>query len=81
MTKSPRSFHVLRQAQRTARHLVVGEMTWLVYALPPFTFDRRNSPSLVFEGGDTDPVRRVREYPAEWRSLCDADLLTLSSKA
>jgi hypothetical protein len=79
MTESPRSFQVLRHAQLTARRLVVGKVTWLVYDLPPFTFDRRTSPSLVFEGSDS--LCRVRDYPADWRSLSDEDLLTLSWKA
>ena len=39
------------------------------------TFDRRNSSSLVFE---SDTVRRVRNYPENWRDLRDDELFALS---
>jgi hypothetical protein len=67
---------LLREAQRTARRLAVDGTPWLVYELPATPFDRRNSPSLVFETENT--VRRVRDYPADWRSLSDDDLFALS---
>ena len=51
---------------------------WLVYELPPRVFDRRASPSLVFESDDT--VRRVRGFPAKWRALSDDELVALNSK-
>jgi hypothetical protein len=66
----------LRVARRTAREIFVDGMPWLVYELPPAPFDRRSSPSLVFETEST--VRRVRSYPADWRQLSDADLFALS---
>jgi hypothetical protein len=67
---------LLREAQRTARHLIVDGTPWLVYELPAMPFDRRNSPSLVFESDSA--VRRVRDYPADWRSLSNDDLFALS---
>jgi hypothetical protein len=67
---------LLRDAQRTARRLNVDGVAWLVFELAPTPFDRRNSPSLVFENDTT--VRRVRVYPANWRTLSDDDLIALS---
>jgi hypothetical protein len=51
-------------------------MPWLVYELPALPFDRRSTPSLVFESDSS--VRRVRNYPADWRTLGDDDLFALS---
>jgi hypothetical protein len=67
---------VLREAQRTARPIFVNGVPWLVYELPPPPFDRRREPSLIFECEDV--VRRVRQYPANWRELTDEDLFALS---
>jgi len=69
-------FITLRQAQRTAREVILNGVVWLVYELPPMPFDRRRSPSLVFEC-DT-AVRRVRNFPDNWRALSDGDLFALS---
>lgn len=67
---------LLREAQKTARQIEVDGCLWLVYELPAMPFDRRSSPSLVFE---TDHVvRRVRDYPSDWRSLSDDELFVLS---
>ena len=66
----------LRAARRDGREIYVDNVPWLVYELPPAPFDRRSSPSLVFESEDT--VRRVREYPADWRTLAEDELLALS---
>ncbi len=63
----------LREAQRTARHIVAEGVTWLVYELG-LPYDRRRT-SLVFESDGL--VRRVRNYPAEWRELTDTELLRL----
>ena len=65
----------LRTAQREARRLLIEGDTWLVYELP-LAFDRRSSPSLIFEHPAS--VRRVRNYPADWRTLTDAELVALS---
>ena len=67
---------VLREAQAAARAIFVQDIPWLVYELPPPAFDRRRGPSLVFESEDV--MRRVRQYPQNWRELSDEDLFTLS---
>ncbi|MDB4874875.1 MAG: hypothetical protein JWM41_1321 [Gemmatimonadetes bacterium] len=38
--------------------------------------DRRSSPTLVFESDDV--MRRVRDFPHDWRTLDDDRLLALS---
>jgi hypothetical protein len=75
MADPPNDLSQVREAQRTARKLFIDGMPWLVYELPS-TFDRRHAPSLVFESEQA--VRRVRTYPADWRSLSDAELWALS---
>jgi hypothetical protein len=67
---------VLRDAQRGAKQLSVDGVLWLVYELPATPFDRRTTPSLVFESETT--VRRVRDYPPDWRVLSDSALYELS---
>jgi len=79
MSDTPRPLETLREAQRTGRNIFVEGVPWLVYELPPMVFDRRNSPSLVFETDGT--VRRVRDYPLNWRELSDEELFALSWSA
>ena len=67
---------VVRRAQETARRLIVEDVPWLVYELPALPFDRRATSSLVFESENA--IRRVRNYPPEWRELSDTDLWELS---
>lgn len=67
---------VLREAQRIARQVTVDGVPWLVYELPAMPFDRRSSPSLVFESEHA--VRRVRDFPNDWRSISDDELFALS---
>ena len=67
---------VIYEAQASARRLVIDGVPWLVYELPALPFDRRTTASLVFENDAT--IRRVRNYPEDWRNLNDADLWTLS---
>ena len=69
----------MRKAQRTARQFIVDATRWLVYELPPHQFDRRTTPSLVFESDYV--VRRIRDYPADWRDLGDDELFALSWSA
>ncbi len=59
-----------------SRELLIDGDLWTVYERPPDDVDRRQSPSLVFESRSA--IRRVRNYPAEWRSLSDAALTRLS---
>lgn len=41
-------------------------------------YDRRRGASLIFSSESV--VRRVRDYPAEWRGLSEVALLALSWK-
>jgi hypothetical protein len=76
MPDNPALHRALREAHRHEREIVVDRVRWLVYELPPPSFDRRSTPSLVFESEGT--VRRVRNYPADWRTLTDETLFALS---
>lgn len=51
---------------------------WQVKEMPFSLYDRRRGRSLIFwsEGA----VRRVRDFPADWHELSDADLARLSWK-
>ncbi len=52
--------------------------TWVVREVEQFAYDRR-SRSLVFM---TDGVmRRVRNYPPDWRNWSDEDLLAVSKRS
>ena len=59
-----------------ARVVLIGGVPWRVHEVPASPFDRRDSPSLVFESDDT--MRRVRDFPGEWRQLSDEELSALS---
>jgi len=69
-------FEETHAAQQSGREIVVDNVRWLVYELPPTPFDRRSGRSLVFESDAA--MRRVRTYPGNWRSLSDQALLALS---
>ena len=49
---------------------------WRVYEVDSGPYDRRSGPSLIFESDGV--LRRVRDYPAEWRELSDAELMEVS---
>jgi hypothetical protein len=66
---------LLEEAIRSARQIVVEDVVWLVYELA-FPFDRRSTPSLIFE--NEHAMRRIRNYPANWCTLSDEDLFALS---
>jgi len=70
------TFEWLRAARSGARQIVIEGVPWLVFELPPGPFDRRSTPSLLFESENT--VRRVRSYPTDWRDLPEAALFELS---
>ena len=78
MTDRHRSaFEVLRLERReSARRIRIDHTEWLVYELSEREMDRRSGASLVFESENT--VRRVRDYPADWRSFTDEQLAALS---
>jgi hypothetical protein len=65
--------HALR---RTARQIVFDDVPWLVYLLPPALYDRCPIASLIFENETT--MRRVRNFPANWRALGDDELFAIS---
>jgi len=67
---------LFHEARRGARELWVNRVPWRVYELPPAPFDRRGSSSLVFESEGA--VRRVRNFPTNWRALNDNELFALS---
>ena len=50
---------------------------WRVYELSGATYDRRSS--LVFEAEHV--IRRLRNYPGDWRALSDEELMRLSWEA
>jgi hypothetical protein len=52
---------------------------WQVTERPFADYDRRRGLSLIFASDAA--VRRVREYPANWATLSDDELLALSWKA
>ena len=60
----------------TALVLIIDHEEWRVYELGPGSYDRRGPNSLIFESDGV--VRRVREFPADWRSLSPKALLALS---
>lgn len=53
-------------------------IVWTVREVRAPTYDRRRGPSLIFANDVTMVMRRVRNYPKEWRSLSDAELSALS---
>jgi hypothetical protein len=69
-----------RGAAAPVRVFVDGEGTrWQVSERPFADYDRRRGLSLIFASDSA--VRRVREYPADWFLLPDADLAALSWNA
>ncbi len=62
------------------RVFVDGEgVRWRVHEQAFSDYDRRRGVSLIFSSDNT--VRRVRNYPANWMTLSDAELALLSWKA
>ena len=67
-------------ADRTVRVFVDADGTrWQVSERPFADYDRRRGLSLIFASDAA--VRRVREYPGNWHSLTDDELIALSWKA
>lgn len=58
------------------RELMLDGELWAVYVRPAGENDRDQEASLVFESRSA--IRRVRHYPADWYSMTDAALRTLS---
>ena len=78
MTESPGYRFIILEAQATGRRILVDFVEWLVYELPPPVFDRRSTSSLIFQS--EAGIRRVRNFPADWRILTDDRLFALSWK-
>jgi hypothetical protein len=76
MVEGYKPLEALRRARENGRELIGDRVLWLVYELPPTPFDRRTGPSLVFESDSA--MRRVRTFPADWRTLSDELLYALS---
>lgn len=66
----------LGEARQLARRISMEDVAWLVFELPASLYDRRATPSLIFENETT--IRRIRDYPSSWRELSDEELLALS---
>lgn len=65
------------EASRTLRD--AEGQHWRVYEKPYDALDRRSGLSLIF--ASEGAVRRVRNYPADWATLPDDELMKLSWKA
>ena len=50
---------------------------WTVREVVP-DYDRRGRSTLIFTNEMTLTMRRVRDYPSDWRELTDAELQRLS---
>ena len=59
-----------------ARTVQTDDGQWRVYELESGPYDRRSGCSLIFESDGV--LRRVRDYPADWRALSDTDLMDVS---
>ena len=77
MTTDP-SLPSYRSARAGARVLQAEGVRWLVFEFQQ-DYDRRSSTSLIFDGDAV--VRRVREYPTNWRELSDQELIALSARS
>ena len=77
MTDDRSVWRELHDAAIAARREILHDgVAWFVYELPPDSYDRRATGSLVFESEFT--IRRVRNYPRHWRTLSDAALMSVS---
>ena len=56
--------------------IIVDHEEWRIYELNPASYDRRGTNTLVFESDGV--MRRVRNYPENWRNLSVDELLALS---
>ena len=56
--------------------ITIDHEQWRIYELAPASYDRRAGNTLVFESEGV--MRRVRNFPDDWRKLSPAALLALS---
>ena len=76
---NPRASHQA-DAPKVEREFVdVDGARWRVFELAFSDYDRRRGMSLIFASDAA--VRRVRDYPSDWQSLPDDQLLLLSWKS
>ena len=60
----------------TALVIIVDHEEWRVYELAGGSYDRRASNTLIFESEGV--MRRVRNFPENWREMSTAALVALS---
>jgi len=64
---------------RERTFLDVDGARWRVFEQPFADYDRRAGLSLIFSSDSA--VRRVRDYPVDWFTLSDVELVALSWKS
>ena len=64
-----------RHHESAVRFIRTVDAEWRVYEQVS-VYDRRQAPDLVFESDGV--IRRVRNYPPNWKELSDAALLAVS---
>lgn len=77
----------IKSSYPSAEHEIPGERIfqdpdgarWRVYEQAFSDYDRRTGTSLIF--ASEAAVRRVRDFPPDWTTLSDVELLALSWKA
>lgn len=77
----------IQRPDPSAEHEIPGERVfqdsdgsrWRVYEQAVSGYDRRTGTSLIF--ASEAAVRRVRDFPSDWITLSDVELLALSWKA
>jgi hypothetical protein len=81
MARSAREPGIIRDGDTGDRERVFVDddgVHWLVKEMSFSDYDRRRGQSLIFASDAA--VRRVRDYPADWFELSDAELAALSWK-
>jgi hypothetical protein len=59
------------------RKVTAGESSWLVFEFQSPTIPRR-PPVLVFHSSNRENVFETVDYPRNWRTLTDAELLAIA---
>ena len=76
-SSAARPFHAARaEGLATGRTIYSDDGQWHVYEVESGPYDRRSGRSLIFESDGV--LRRVRDYPSDWRELSDAELMVVS---
>jgi hypothetical protein len=74
---TPRSSSSVRTVG-SVRNVRIGGREWTVREVVAPEYDRRAGTNLIFEA--IDVVRRVRNFPENWRELSDPELAELSRR-